>query len=1205
MIKQIVFEWMYRKNRPAGYIYALVFGLAAFFVSAAGNFSGPLQVNLFSGYSLANTYQLFSLIAIFIASAIMSVPLYRDIENKTADNIFTLPIKESHYFFGRYIGALTYLILIFFFVGMGIYLGSLSAESLGWTDKVNIGTITLLPVVTHFFNSMVPNLFITGTVFFAVMAIFRHIQVLYVSGFIFFVMYMISGQLLSNLDNQSLASLLDPLGLSAYWYETKFQTPTEMNDLGVYFKGKYMQNRLIWVGVALALLFISYLRFSFRTFRSFSQSKAGVIYDEVVGQKGKPNFTIQLPSTINYIFSSVRIYLTQIVREPLFISMIFLSLIIAGFILYTGNEIYETPSYPLTYNILKAVTGGVFFYVIILIIYSGELIHKDRTIRFNLIADSLPYRTATGMISKWLTLVILAVILTMFMFCTGILWQIFNGFYDVKLDFYAGYLFSFLFDLVGMVTFLFAIHSFIKNKFLGHAVAVAFLIGPGIIASITKFSHNLVYFGDSPFFQLSDLAGFVPAYWPTIMFQGYWLLFGVLVFLLAYLFWRRGTDTGWAYMKAVAGQRWSDTTFKIIAIFSVAGFLGLGSFLYYNTNILNEFVTTKTMKADQIYYEKMFKKYEDLPVPRFVHADLDINIYNSQRKWTLKVKAKVVNDSKIPIDSIFYTDNPSHSGFRWNDVELKPDVMSKKLYLGESSANYFIVSALPSRMMPGDTVDIEYYSEQEVKGIPHDDNNFDVLKNNSLLRFSLTSLLGYQASVEWEIDKDRKEAGLQVKKEDIAPHTDQKARMKNFLGTSGLITLNTKVSVDPGLVAVVPGNLTDKGEQNGRPYFIYKMERPMMDFFNISVGKYEVSQDMYKGENGESIALHLYHHPSHNYNVSSFFSGLKDGLNYYQKAFGPFPHKEIRIIEFPGYSTSAQSFAMTIPFSEGFGWVADLRDTLRFDYAYYVTAHELAHQWWGHQLIPAKVQGGNLLSESLSEYSAIMVSEKRFGRERIGKFLKINLDEYLSGRRAGRLEETAYVNSQAPYQEYKKGAVVFYGMRHYIGEEWLNGHLKRFLQAHYMLESGPYPAGIDLYQQLKADCPDSLKYLLEDYWEHLCLYDLEVKESNASFDKSKNQYNVEIAVEADKKYFTGKGDELPEVRPMDDLIEIVVYGEPVGKRDKNEDLPVIYRKMYRLKKGEHRISVKVNQKPFKAGIDPFYILIDREPENNIKTIMIN
>jgi len=103
----------------------------------------------------------------------------------------------------------------------------------------------------------------------------------------------------------------------------------------------------------------------------------------------------------------------------------------------------------------------------------------------------------------------------------------------------------------------------------------------------------------------------------------------------------------------------------------------------------------------------------------------------------------------------------------------------------------------------------------------------------------------------------------------------------------------------------------------------------------------------------------------------------------------------------------------------------------------------------------------------------------------------------------------------------------------------------------------------------------------------------------------KNQYNVEIAVEADKKYFTGKGDELPEVRPMDDLIEIVVYGEPVGKRDKNEDLPVIYRKMYRLKKGEHRISVKVNQKPFKAGIDPFYILIDREPENNIKTIMIN
>jgi hypothetical protein len=882
--------------------------------------------------------------------------------------------------------------------------------------------------------------------------------------------------------------------------------------------------------------------------------------------------------------------------------MIILSLIVAGLMLYTGNKIYETPSYPLTYNVLNAVTGGGIFYLIILIIYSGELIHKDRTVRFNLISDSLPYSTAAGMISKLLTLFVLAVVLTVVMFCMGVLWQLANGFYDIHPIFYLGYLSYFLWSMIAMVIFLFSVHSFIKNKFLGHAVAVVFLIGPGIISLITKFQHNLIALGEGPTFQLSDLSGFVPTFWPSMLFQGYWFLFGAIIFLIAYLFWRRGTDSGWAYLKAVSGQRSKDPEFRSATAITIIGFLGLGSFLYYNTNVLNDFVTEKTIKADRIYYEKMYKRYEELSVPRFIHADLDVNIYNAQRKLTMTIKAKVVNDSEDVIDSIFYIDNPAYSTFKWNGKSLKNDVVSRKLYLGDA-ANNFIVSALPEKMMPGDTVNIEYYTESQVKGIPHDDNNYDVLKNNAFFSFGLNQILGYKEEYEWSVDKDRKENGLEIKKSERPLSSDTTARMKTFLGSSGMITLNTRVSTDPGLTAVVPGILTEKGEQNGRPYFVFEMKKPMMDYFCITAGKYHISSEYYTlGQ--DSIQLELYHHPSHDYNLSSFFSGLKDGLNYYQKAYGPYPHKEIRIIEFPRYSTFAQSFAMTIPFSESFGWVADLRDTLNFDYAYYVTAHELAHQWWGHQLVPADVQGGNLLSESLSEYSAIMVSEKRFGRERIGKYLKINLDEYLSGRRFGRLEETAYVNSQASYQDYKKGAVVFYGMRHYIGEEWVNSHLKQFLQKNYMLNQGPYPAGIDLYQQLKADCPDSLSYLLEDYWEHLCLYDLEVKECKASFDKTGNQYNVELVVKADKKYYNGKGDELPDVRPMDDLIEIVVYGEPVGKRDSNEDLPVIYRKMHRLKKGGHTINVKVDKKPFKAGIDPFYILIDREPENNIKAVRI-
>jgi hypothetical protein len=309
------------------------------------------------------------------------------------------------------------------------------------------------------------------------------------------------------------------------------------------------------------------------------------------------------------------------------------------------------------------------------------------------------------------------------------------------------------------------------------------------------------------------------------------------------------------------------------------------------------------------------------------------------------------------------------------------------------------------------------------------------------------------------------------------------------------------------------------------------------------------------------------------------------------------------MLEFPRYSTFAQSFSQTIPFSESFGWVADLRDSLHFDYAYYVTAHEMAHQWWGHQLIPAQVQGGNLLSESLSEYSAIMVAEKRFGRERIGRFLRENLNNYLQGRSNDRFPETPYVYSQTGHQDYNKGAVIFYAMRHYMGEVWVNRHLKQFLEANKNQRVGPYPAGIDLYNQLKVACPDSLRYLLSDFWEHLCLYDLEAREVKASRATS-DTWNVTMNLKADKIYYDGKGKKTDPVHPMDDLVEVVVFGAPIGERNRVEELPVIYRQTHRLKAGDHVLSIQVNKKPYKAGMDPYNILIDRKPENNVTTVQI-
>ena len=113
---------------------------------------------------------------------------------------------------------------------------------------------------------------------------------------------------------------------------------------------------------------------------------------------------------------------------------------------------------------------------------------------------------------------------------------------------------------------------------------------------------------------------------------------------------------------------------------------------------------------------------------------------------------------------------------------------------------------------------------------------------------------------------------------------------------------------------------------------------------------------------------------------------------------GPYQHKILRIVEFPRYATYAQSFPNTIPYSEGLGFIAkvDDKNPKDIDYPFYITAHEVAHQWWAHQLVGGNTRGATVLSETLAEYSALMVMKKTAGPARC-PLLRYDLNQYRMG----------------------------------------------------------------------------------------------------------------------------------------------------------------------------------------------------------------
>ena len=186
--------------------------------------------------------------------------------------------------------------------------------------------------------------------------------------------------------------------------------------------------------------------------------------------------------------------------------------------------------------------------------------------------------------------------------------------------------------------------------------------------------------------------------------------------------------------------------------------------------------------------------------------------------------------------------------------------------------------------------------------------------------------------------------------------------------------------------------------QNGRHYYEYDMgDVKILDFFAYVSARYNVRREVYNGVAGP-VSIEVYSAPAHPYDVDDMVASAKAGLAYYEKNFSPFQFRQFRILEFPRYRTFAQSFPNTVPFSEfGFiGRVLNPQDDI--DLTYFVTAHELAHQWWGHQLIGARVEGSNMMSESLAEYSALRVMQKKYGDDQMRKFLRHELDGYLRGR---------------------------------------------------------------------------------------------------------------------------------------------------------------------------------------------------------------
>jgi aminopeptidase N len=230
-----------------------------------------------------------------------------------------------------------------------------------------------------------------------------------------------------------------------------------------------------------------------------------------------------------------------------------------------------------------------------------------------------------------------------------------------------------------------------------------------------------------------------------------------------------------------------------------------------------------------------------------------------------------------------------------------------------------------------------------------------------------------------------------------------------------------------------------------------------------------------------------------------------------------------------------------------------------------------------------------MMSETLAEYSALQVVEKKYGEENIRKFLRYELDRYLRGR-AGevRHEPPLALVQNEPYVWYYKGALVMYALSDYIGEDKVNGALRGYLEKN-RYATGPYPDTRGFVQAMRGATPSEMQYLVDDMFESIVLY--ENKATSAVVTRAGGKYKVALAVETGKRKADGSGNETP--MAINDLIDVGVFS---GEK---EHLKKLYMEKQRFSTAKSTVEVVVDEKPTYAGIDPYNKLIDRNPEDNL------
>jgi ABC-2 type transport system permease protein len=974
------------------------------------------------------------MLMIIIVAIVTGTALYKDIQHKTGHWLYTLPVNEKHFYLGRFLSAFLFNVLL----ATGYIVGMVLVPYSGIGEAHQFGPLPLGQLIHGFIFLTVPNLFLLTSLFFFSLVFSKKMAVAYLSILATVIAFLLMQTTSEASGITNFLALGDPFGFVATEEMNLSFTSLERNTAYIPLDGNFRANRLIWFSIAAVLLILSVLKFTFKNFGSTKksikkidskpQNKIGFVHHKLTQQA----LSFTSFDYLKKLWSLAVLEFKNVVRPASFkviIGVILMMAILQNLI--WNASFYIGATAPLTSTMTYFRLSFGVFIMILIMVWSGELFFKDKTVKIHSITDTLPVPVWVTQLSRFCAMSAVAFLLAFSFMVIGILIQVVKGGAGlIELDLYIydtlGYNWGWL-TYVLWIALVFFISGITGNRFLTHVLSVGLFFAMIMAFELGLAEQTRFAFAAVPGLEdYSEVSGYgiwkTAARWYFLM----WTLLSAAFILLGILFWNRGMSKKW-YNKFSIHNNQLSWLGKSITVLAFAGFFFLQSFISNETIGKDNFMLSGKEEKKNADYEKKYSYLKKIQQPKIINLDATFDLFPLQRKAVFSSEILTINRTSATIDSIYLN---RKQAVTIHNIKFNGSTIYEEL---EDTNHDVLAYKIPKGLHAGDTLIISIKAEKQYIGLSHGggEPQTDLTYNGSFGSiFDFIPSIGYDDDKELVENRKREEQGL-PRINSRMPVVNNKVALKqnyfdsNALAVSGTITISTVA----GQIPLAPGSLISEKKENGRITRRYTITPSSSFNWYIASAQYSVSSKVVDGTD-----ITILSSPKHQFNIDLYLKAITDGIQYVNNNLGSYPYKEVRLSEINYYSNRLYAYPNSISISEKEGWYADISAIKDKAYVYHSTVSQIIKHWMQEQGTFANVQGAEMLINAIPETLALQVVERNLGKEAHTMILKKKADFYAKEKNKEPNQEPALLYADGiEYLETAKGVIGSHMLKEKLG----------------------------------------------------------------------------------------------------------------------------------------------------------------------------